>query len=196
MPKSHKYKLANIELSKLVSLLGKVLGFVVKEQEGQLLYNKIEEIRYLSKASRGAKNKKKIKLNETKQFRKLISRINRLTPSQSLIIARSFSKFLNFSNLAESLDNVHKVEEGKIQHARGNDEFTLLEDIIDKLLKKKKTSKERFYNLSKNLNIELVLTAHPTEVKRRTLIQKYTKVNDILEKFNKSRIFKIKNIEK
>ena len=196
MPKSHKYKLANIELSKLVSLLGKVLGFVVKEQEGQLLYNKIEEIRYLSKASRGAKNKKKIKLNETKQFRKLISRINRLTPSQSLIIARSFSKFLNFSNLAESLDNVHKVEEGKIQYARGNDEFTLLEDIIDKLLKKKKTSKERFYNLSKNLNIELVLTAHPTEVKRRTLIQKYTKVNDILEKFNKSRIFKIKNIEK
>ena len=66
MPKSHKYKLANIELSKLVSLLGKVLGFVVKEQEGQLLYNKIEEIRYLSKASRGAKNKKKNKTKRNK----------------------------------------------------------------------------------------------------------------------------------
>ena len=196
MQKSNNYKKTNIELSKLVSLLGKILGFVVKEQEGKLLYNKIEEIRYLSKASRGAKNKKKIKLNETKAFRKLISKINKLSPSQSLIIARSFSKFLNFSNLAESLDNVHKVEEGKIEQARGNDEFTLLEDIIDKLLKKKKTSKERFYNLSKNLSIELVLTAHPTEVKRRTLIQKYTKVNDILEKFNKSRILKIKNIEK
>ena len=196
MQKSNNYKKANIELSKLVSLLGKILGFVVKEQEGKLLYNKIEEIRYLSKASRGAKNKKKIKLNETKAFRKLISKINKLSPSQSLIIARSFSKFLNFSNLAESLDNVHKVEEGKIEQARGNDEFTLLEDIIDKLLKKKKTSKERFYNLSKNLSIELVLTAHPTEVKRRTLIQKYTKVNDILEKFNKSRILKIRNIEK
>ena len=49
-------------------------------------------------------------------------------------------------------------------------------------MKKKKISKEKFYNLSKTLNIELVLTAHPTEVKRRTLIQKYTKVNDILEK--------------
>ena len=126
----------------------------------------------------------------------MISSISKLNPSQSLIIARSFSKFLNFSNLAESLDNVHKVEEGKIQQARGNDEFTLLEEVIEKLLKKKKISKEKFYNLSKSLNIELVLTAHPTEVKRRTLIQKYTKVNDILEKFNKSRIFKIKNIEK
>ena len=196
MAKRLKHKIANIELSKLVSLLGKILGVVVKEQEGKLLYNKIEQIRYLSKASRGAKSKQKIKLNETKQFRKLISSISKLNPSQSLIIARSFSKFLNFSNLAESLDNVHKVEEGKIQQARGNDEFTLLEEVIEKLLKKKKISKEKFYNLSKSLNIELVLTAHPTEVKRRTLIQKYTKVNDILEKFNKSRIFKIKNIEK
>ena len=40
----------------------------------------------------------------------------------------------------------------------------------------------------------MVLTAHPTEVKRRTLIQKYTHVNDILEKFNNLRIFSEKNI--
>ena len=196
MAKKIKYKIENIKLSKIVSLLGKILGYVVKEQEGSALYNKIEEIRSLSKASRGKKNKKKIKLNETKQFRKLILRINKLNPAESLIIARSFSKFLNFSNLAESLDNVHKVEEGKSQQARGNDEFTLLEDVIEKLLKKKKISKDKFYKFSKNLNIDLVLTAHPTEVKRRTLIQKYTSVNDTLEKFNKSRIFKIKNIKK
>jgi len=196
MVNKNKYKIQNIKLSQTVSLLGKILGYVVKEQEGIRLYNKIEEIRSLSKASRGKKNKKKIKLNETKNFRKLISKINKLRPSESLIIARSFSKFLNFSNLAESLDNVLKVEEGKAQQARGNDEFTLLEDVIEKLLKKKKITKERFYKFSKNLKIDLVLTAHPTEVKRRTLIQKYTSVNDTLEKFNKSRIFKIKNIEK
>ena len=196
MVKKIKYKIQNIELSKLVSLLGKILGFVVKEQEGLALYNKIEEIRSLSKASRGKKNKKKIKLNETKKFGELIRQIKKLSPSESLIIARSFSKFLNFSNLAESLDNVHKVEEGQIQQARGNDEFTLLEDVIKKLLGKKKITKKKFYELSKNLKIDLVLTAHPTEVKRRTLIQKYTGVNDTLEKFNKSRILKIKNIEK
>ena len=196
MVKKTNHKISNIKLSKIVGLLGKILGIVVKEQEGIILYNKIEEIRSLSKASRGAKNKKKVKLNETKKFRELISKINKLKPKESLIIARSFSKFLNFSNLAESLDNVHKVEEGKIQQARGNDEFTLLEDVIDKLLKNKKISKEKFYKLSKDLKIDLVLTAHPTEVKRRTLIQKYTNVNDTLEKFNKSRIFKIRNIEK
>ena len=195
MVKKIKYKIANIQLSKIVSLLGKILGVVVKEQEGLQLYNKIEEIRSLSKASRGIKNKKKIKLNETKKFRQLITTINKLKPKESLVIARSFSKFLNFSNLAESLDSVHKIDEGNIQKAQGTNAFTILEDGIDRLLKHKFNSKEKFYEVAKSLKIDLVLTAHPTEVKRRTLIQKYTNVNNILEKFNKSRIFKIKNIK-
>jgi len=195
MVKKIKYKIANIELSKLVSLLGKILGTVVKEQEGLQLYNKIEEIRSLSKASRGTKNKKKIKLNETRKFRQLISTINKLKPKESLVIARSFSKFLNFSNLAESLDSVHKIDEGNVQKAQGTNAFIILEDGIDRLLKHKSISKENFYQVAKSLKIDLVLTAHPTEVKRRTLIQKYTNVNNILEKFNKSRIFKIKNIK-
>jgi len=195
MVKKVKYKIANIELSKIVSLLGKILGVVIKEQEGSLLYNKIEEIRSLSKASRGTKSKKKIKLNETKKFRQLISKINKLKPRESLVIARSFSKFLNFSNLAESLDSVHKIDEGNVQKAQGTNAFIILEEGIDRLLKHKSISKEKFYQVAKSLKIDLVLTAHPTEVKRRTLIQKYTNVNNILEKFNKSRIFKIKNIK-
>ena len=195
MVKKVKYKIANIKLSKIVSLLGKILGIVVKEQEGTILYDKIEEIRSLSKASRGTKNKRKIKLNETKKFRQLISTINKLKPKESLVIARSFSKFLNFSNLAESLNSVHKIDEGNIQKTQGTNAFIILEDGIDRLLKQKFVSKEKFYQVSKSLKVDLVLTAHPTEVKRRTLIQKYTNVNNILEKFNKSRIFKIKNIK-
>jgi phosphoenolpyruvate carboxylase len=196
MVKKINHKIANIELSKIVSLLGKILGTVVKEQEGDILYNKIEEIRSLSKASRGTKDKKKIKLNETKKFRQLISKINKLNPKESLVVARSFNKFLNFSNLAESLDSVHKIDGGKNKKTQGTNAFTLLEEAINRLLKQKSISKEKFYKCAKNLKIDLVLTAHPTEVKRRTLIQKYTEVNNILEKFNKSRIFKIKNIKK
>ena len=195
MVKKIDYKIRNVELSKNINLLGNILGKVVKEQEGIKLYNKIEQIRFLSKASRGTK-KKKFKLNETKKFRQLISSIKRLNPKESLIIARSFSKFLNFSNLAESLDNVHKIDEKKNQKKQESDSFILLEDAIKKLIKKKSVSKEEFYNCATNLKVDLVLTAHPTEVKRRTLIQKYTEVNNLLEKFNKSRIFKIKNIIK
>ena len=144
MVKKVKYKIANIELSKIVSLLGKILGIVVKEQEGIPLYNKIEEIRSLSKASRGNKNKKKIKLNETRKFRQLISNIHKLSPRESLVIARSFNKFLNFANLAESLHSVHKIDEGKVQKAQGTNAFTILEEAIMRLLKQKSISKKKF----------------------------------------------------
>ena len=62
MAKKTKYKkkAATLKLSNFVHLLGKILGSVIKEQEGITLYNKIEEIRSLSKASRGKKTKKKI----------------------------------------------------------------------------------------------------------------------------------------
>ena len=145
---------ANIELSKIVSLLGKILGSVIKEQEGIALYNKIEKIRSLSKASRGKKAKKKIKLNETKNFRQLISNIKKLKSKESLIVARSFNKFLNFSNLAESLNSVHKIDSGKVRKAQGTNEFTILEDAISRLLKKKSISKKNFYKHAKKIKID------------------------------------------
>jgi len=197
MAKKTKYKkkAATLKLSKIVHLLGKILGLVIKEQEGTFLFNKIEKIRTLSKASRGKKDKKKIRLNETKKFRQLKSNIRNLSARESLIIARSFSKFLNFSNLAESLYSVQKIHIGKVRKAQGTNEFVILEEAIERLLKHKSISKNSFFQIAKNLKINLVLTAHPTEVKRRTLIQKYTKVNDILERFNNLRIFTKKNIE-
>jgi len=192
---NYKKKTTTLKLSKIVHLLGKILGLVIKEQEGTFLFNKIEKIRTLSKASRGKKNKKKIRLNKTKKFRQLKSNIRNLSARESLVIARSFSKFLNFSNLAESLYSVQKIHIGKVRKAQGTNEFVILEEAIERLLKHKSISKNSFFKIAKNLKINLVLTAHPTEVKRRTLIQKYTKVNDILERFNNLRIFTKKNIE-
>ena len=186
---NYKKKTTTLKLSKIVHLLGKILGLVIKEQEGTFLFNKIEKIRTLSKASRGKKDKKKIRLNETKKFRQLKSNIRNLSARESLLIARSFSKFLNFSNLAESLYSVQKIHIGKVRKAQGTNEFVILEEAIERLLKHKSISKNSFFQIAKNLKINLVLTAHPTEVKRRTLIQKYTKVNDILERFNNLRIF-------
>ena len=182
-----KNKTTNLipKLSTTVHLLGKILGLVIKKQEGTSLFNKVENIRILSKASRGNKNKKEI----NKAFQKLKKNIFNLTPKESLVIARSFSQFLNFSNLAESLYSVYKIDSSKVRKAQGTNEFIILEDAIANLLKKKFVSKDKFYQLVKQINIELVLTAHPTEVKRRTLIQKFIHVNNILEKFHKLRIF-------
>ena len=57
MVKKTKYKkLAILKLSKIVHLLGKILGLVIKEQEGISFFNKIEKIRLLSKDKLYTKN--------------------------------------------------------------------------------------------------------------------------------------------
>ena len=121
------------KLSNTVHLLGKILGLVIKKQEGTSLFNKVENIRILSKASRGNKNKKEIR----KVFLKLKKNIINLNPKESLVIARSFSQFLNFSNLAESLYSVYKIDSSDVRKAQGTNEFIKLEDAIASLLKKK-----------------------------------------------------------
>ena len=178
-----------LKLSKIIHLLGEILGLVIKEQEGISFFNKVEKIRILSKDSRDKKNKLKI----AKAFRQLKSNISKLNPQESLVIARSFSQFLNISNLAESLYSVHKIHNYNIDEAKVTNEFIILEEAITHILKHKSISKKRFYQSAKQLKIDLVLTAHPTEVKRRTLIQKYEHINNILERFNNLRIFNEKN---
>ena len=178
------------ELSNTVNLLGNILGSVIKKQEGLIYYNKVEKIRSLSKASKNSKNINVI----DKAFKKLQKTIINLNPRESLIVARSFSQFLNLSNLAESLFSVYKIDSSYVRKAQGTNEFVILENAISNLLNKKKVSKNKFYQLAKNINIELVLTAHPTEVKRRTLIQKFSQLSSILSNFHNLRIFTKKHI--
>ena len=130
------------KLSNTVRLLGEILGLVIKKQEGSSLFNKVENIRVLSKASRGNKNKKEI----GKVFLKLKKNIINLNPKESLVIARSFSQFLNFSNLAESLYSVYKIDSSNVRKAQGTNEFIILEDAIANLLKKNMFQKTNFTN--------------------------------------------------
>ena len=56
-----------------------------------------------------------------------------------------------------------------------------IEEIFEDLFNNKNIPEVKIYNTAKNLKIGIVLTAHPTEVKRRTLIQKYHNITEILE---------------
>jgi|TARA_B110000285_G_scaffold235077_1_gene314622 phosphoenolpyruvate carboxylase len=174
------------KISEVINLIGTILGLVIKEQEGARYYKKVEKIRKLSKLSR---------TGDTKSFNNLKSNISNLTPKESLVVARSFNQFLNLSNLVESLYSVHKVDDYDFRKAQGTNEFIILENAISDLLSNKSISKNQIYETSKKLKINLVLTAHPTEIKRRTLIKKYAHINNILEEFNNSRIFTQKNIK-
>ena len=157
-----------------VRYLGNILGKVIKQQEGENFFQLVEKIRKLSKA-----NKTSININQTS--RKVIHAIKNLSPKNTLKLTRAFTHFMNFINLAELIDasrSLNEYENSKKKIANNN---LFIEEIFEDLFNNKNISENKIYNTAKNLNIGIVLTAHPTEVKRRTLIQKYHKIIEILE---------------
>ena len=157
-----------------VKYLGNILGKVIKNQEGQKFFELVEKVRKLSKA-----NKTSLNINQTN--RKVIRAIKNLNPKNTFKLTRAFTHFMNFINLAELIDasrSLNEYENSKKKIANNN---LFIEEIFEDLFNNKNISENKIYDTAKNLNIGIVLTAHPTEVKRRTLIQKYHNVIEILE---------------
>ena len=80
-----------------VRFLGYILGRVIKEQEGHKFYDLVEKIRLLSKANIANKNHKD-------PFKKILNEIKKLPPHLLFKLTRAFNHFMNFYNLAESID--------------------------------------------------------------------------------------------
>ena len=156
-----------------VRYLGNILGKVIKEQEGEKFFNLVEKVRKLSKVN---------KLNYSNHsYGKIIRTISKLNPNHTFKLTRSFTHFMNLINLAESIDASRKLDEYENSKKKIYNKNIFIEEIFEDLFNDKKISENKVYNLAKSLNIGIVLTAHPTEVKRRTLIQKYHKITEILE---------------
>ena len=156
-----------------VRYLGNILGNVIKEQEGKNFFKLVEKIRKLSKVNN---------FNYSNHsYEKIIKAISILNSKNTFKLTRAFTHFMNFINLAESIDASRKLNEYENSKKKISNENIFIEEIFEDLFRNKKISDNKIYNLAKNLNIGIVLTAHPTEVKRRTLIQKYHKITEILE---------------
>ena len=157
-----------------VKYLGNILGRVIKEQEGQKFFELVEKVRKLSKA-----NKINSKNNQTNE--KVIKGIKKLSPKNLFKLTRAFTHFMNFINLADLIDASRKLNEYENSNKKTSNNNIFIEEIFEDLFRNKKISETKIYNTAKNLKIGIVLTAHPTEVKRRTLIQKYHNIIEILE---------------
>ena len=158
-----------------IRLLGTFLGRVIKDQEGIPFYKIVEKLRLLSKNTLLDKNKSKV-------FSKISKEVKKLGPKQTFKITRAFSHILNLMNLAESLDASRKLNEYENPYFKNKNQNLFIEDIIKNLFKDKNISNNKIYEQATKLDIGIVLTAHPTEVKRRTLIQKYADLIDLMEK--------------
>ncbi|PMM07117.1 phosphoenolpyruvate carboxylase [Vibrio breoganii] len=159
-------------LTSNVKMLGNLLGRTIKDAHGEDILNKVETLRKLSKSARSGNQ-------EDRQA--LINEIENLPDDQFIPVARAFNQFLNLTNIA---DQYHTI-------SRHCEEQVCEPDVIQTLFNKLSSqdiSKAEASEAINNLNIELVLTAHPTEVTRRTMINKLLKINDCLSKLELSDI--------
>ena len=157
-----------------IRLLGTYLGRVIKDQEGLSFFKTVEKLRLLSKNTLYDKDKSRV-------FAKISKEIKKLSPENSFKITRAFSHILNLMNLAESIDASRKLNEFDNPYFKSKKQNIFIEEIIKNLFKNKKISNKKIYDQASNLKIAIVLTAHPTEVKRRTLIQKYANLIELME---------------
>jgi phosphoenolpyruvate carboxylase len=151
-----------------VSMLGQMLGQTIKDAQGQAILDKVEEIRALSKSSRSG--------NEADR-QALIDVLHALTDEELLPVARSFNHFLNLANVAEQFHTVSRFNDV------GFCQLNPLTQTLKALASAAKQGQVDPNNLAQTLSklhINLVLTAHPTEVTRRTMINKHVELSDCL----------------
>lgn len=154
-----------------VRMLGDSLGRTIAADLGDEFLQRVETIRQLAKEGRSA---------EKPDHDELLSAIESLDKEDVLPLARAFTQFLNLANIAEEHHRVRRQLD--VSEQEEADEFS---DLLNRLHCDLGQSAEQIQDTLSNLRIDLVLTAHPTEVNRRTLIQKYDAITDCLKRLDR-----------
>ncbi|WP_415890488.1 phosphoenolpyruvate carboxylase [Neptuniibacter sp. SY11_33] len=152
-----------------VRMLGSSLGETIKAHLGDELFDKIEVVRQLAKEGR---------TEENAEHEELLKALRELGEDEVLPVARAFTQFLNLANIAEEHHRVRRYLE--VTDVCTPDSLCTL---FAQLRQKGFTPKQIADSLCET-QIDLVLTAHPTEVNRRTLIQKYDDIADCLRRLD------------
>ncbi len=149
-------------------LLGQILGETVREQDGETAYELIEAIRRLSVAfQRNA---------DAQAGRDLDTLLKRLSPNETVSVIRAFSFFSHLANLAEDRHHVrrravHEAQEEDHQGSLASSIATLSAAGIDA---------DRIARTLSSAYVSPVLTAHPTEVQRKSILDAERAIADLL----------------
>ncbi len=147
-------------LIKDVRLLGNLLGETIRDQEGVQTFETIETIRRLSTAFEHEA--------DTAAGRKLDLLLSKLGPHEAVQVARAFCYFSHFTNIAEDRHRIRctaaALERGPAKRPEGSLDTTF-ERLAEAGIGQEKTCEALKASL-----VSPVLTAHPTEVQRRSIL--------------------------
>ena len=143
-----------------VKLFGNLLGDVLRDQEGGRVLAAVETLR---------KGYIRLYKNETPQKRKQLSRfIKRLDPSMVTHVVRAFSTYFSLVNIAE--EAFKHQQRRRMVRTNGPLWCGSFDNTIQEF-KDKGISASELQSLLDQLAYIPVMTAHPTEAKRRTIME-------------------------
>jgi phosphoenolpyruvate carboxylase len=141
-----------------IRLLGRILGDVIREQEGQAAFELIEQIRQLSVAFRRHADQ-----SADKALKKLLKG---LSGEQTVSVIRAFTYFSHLANLAEDR---HHIRRRAVHERAGELQEGSLARTLQRL-HKAGIAPDAIIDTLAHSHISPVLTAHPTEVQRKSIL--------------------------
>jgi phosphoenolpyruvate carboxylase len=114
---------------------------------------------------------------EPKKLDEIGSVLTNLDPGDSIVITKSFSHMLILANLAEEVQIAYrrriKLKKGDFADENSATTESDIEETLKRLVNQLKKSPVEVFDALKNQTVDLVLTAHPTQSVRRSLLQKH-----------------------
>lgn len=141
-----------------IRLLGRILGDVIREQEGIAAYELIEQVRKLSVAFR-----RDADVESDKALKKLLKG---LSGDQTVSVIRAFTYFSHLANLAEDR---HHIRRRAIHERAGDTQEGSIEVALSRL-RWAGIAPKTIANTLAHSFLSPVLTAHPTEVQRKSIL--------------------------
>ena len=138
--------------------LGRILGDVIREQEGEAAFGLVEQIRRLSVAFR--------RDADALAGKALKKKLASLSSVQAVSVIRAFTYFSHLANLAE---DQHHIRRQQMHDRAGEVRVGSVAQALSKLKTAGLTPKAVCQALA-HAHISPVLTAHPTEVQRKSIL--------------------------
>jgi phosphoenolpyruvate carboxylase len=168
-----------------IRVMGSILGNVIRAHEGDDILEKVETMRAMAKAWRASKEQNESSSSSSKELEKLADFAKQLSIPELYKVSRAFTHFLAIANAAEGHHRSRRVKQSIAEPSSYASCGALYPKkdscggAIPDLLKQGHKPADIWKALTTQTT-ELVLTAHPTQVNRRTILEKNSRIQTIL----------------
>ena len=154
-----------------INLLGRVLGRILVEQEGEEMFETEEEIRLQCKRLRFD--------YDPELDARLMRRIDAMSAGELRRIVRAFSVYFQLVNIAERHHRVRRRRQYEAEPGNPPQRASVASALAR--LKREGLGTEALRGVLDEMAVGLVLTAHPTEAMRRSVRRKHVRIGEMLE---------------